>query len=334
MNLQTRFSACIWCGREFTLKGFSAESDRKLGRVKRSEEHIIPESLFGSIISTDVCKSCNDNFGHSVDTALLKDGSVCDAAKRIGIKLTDLLARLEGQQRTAGGRQLKTKIRNGISQIRPEFSAKTFMIHMADGKLRGGDATNAKKFLFQIIKPNLTNNLSDQQIRTEIDKLFADMEHDPRKEVFNPIIRHGLRSEHVDNKIFVNWIYHPWETQWAIAKMAYEFSKMLWPEDYLRYCSPILEKFRKFAIEQKPGIEIFDHTTATTEPNQSHEVTCDLSPNKLKWNIAIFGTARWCYQTSFVRHLKSPKRAYRLEIQNPCPGSTHSAKINLADASV
>ena len=37
-----------------------------------SEEHIFPESLGGTLVFYDVCKKCNDYFGHSVDIWLIE----------------------------------------------------------------------------------------------------------------------------------------------------------------------------------------------------------------------------------------------------------------------
>jgi hypothetical protein len=39
---------------------------------KRSEEHVFPESIGGSLTLTELCKACNDEWGHSVDVHLVE----------------------------------------------------------------------------------------------------------------------------------------------------------------------------------------------------------------------------------------------------------------------
>jgi len=61
---------CIFCN-----------SDRS-----KSEEHIIPENIGGTVIIDNVCKYCNSKFGSEVDIKLIKNRHIYDAYHKLNKK--------------------------------------------------------------------------------------------------------------------------------------------------------------------------------------------------------------------------------------------------------
>ena len=54
-TLPRKSGACIWCGRRFLPDG--VKRDVNFGPVERSKEHIIPESIFGQLITRDLMQA-------------------------------------------------------------------------------------------------------------------------------------------------------------------------------------------------------------------------------------------------------------------------------------
>jgi len=271
----------------------------------------------GRIISTDVCKECNVSFGQTIDPALLCDGSSLMAAQRAGVKLTELLTQFEGYHHTVGGRPVKTKVRKGLFHPKPEFHDEGFQIAMTEGKFRPDDLRNAKGKMFVIVKRNVAVSLSDHQICGEIDKLFHEAERNPDRVVFNPTIGQGLKGELLDREVRDSWTYHPWETQWTIAKIAYEFSLVLWPNEYVRYFAPVLTVFRRFIEERKVGLGIFKQYSLDQGSRKAHEFECLLSPRSLSLRIVLFGVAVWSFEKTLRHHPNAPRSPYRIRVYNP-----------------
>src|SRR4051794_10408227 len=89
-RLEFKRKNCIWCRRRLIQSGLAVDCSENFGPRSRSEEHIIPKSLFGKFITNDLCKCCNDHFGAVADHALVRDKDIVEAAKLLGFKETDL----------------------------------------------------------------------------------------------------------------------------------------------------------------------------------------------------------------------------------------------------
>lgn len=80
----------------------------------KSEEHIIPENIGGTIIIHSVCKCCNDIFGHDVDCLLIKNRNIYDAYKKME-KFVDLNLKFEFKDafcHLTDGTRIKTSLRS------------------------------------------------------------------------------------------------------------------------------------------------------------------------------------------------------------------------------
>ena len=63
---------CLFCRKEFDPK-------------KAPPEHVIPESLYGTLTTYYVCKACNNYFGRKLETSLQEHPDVRRAKKRLNI---------------------------------------------------------------------------------------------------------------------------------------------------------------------------------------------------------------------------------------------------------
>jgi HNH endonuclease len=127
---------CIWCGRRLIRSGLGVDCSEKFGPRPRSDEHIIPKSIFGRFITNDLCKCCNDYFGAVADHALVQDKDIVEAAKLVGFKETDLWSSFDADQVTPRGRTIRIGYKAG--EFRPYPSLKNLnelSLPIIDGKL-------------------------------------------------------------------------------------------------------------------------------------------------------------------------------------------------------
>jgi hypothetical protein len=319
MEIPTRAPAseCIWCGREFSLSGFSAENDIKLGRVKRSKEHLIPQSILGSVWTNDVCKGCNDRLGSGVDHFLLRDGVLIEAAQRAGIYLPELLSDFRVTQKDEDGGDVPVRVKSQNFRSEPSFAGGNIRIPGDETGWTKRDEQHAKAVLFGKIKKDLRVDLSNEEIRREIDAMFESFRTNPNRSIFNPAIHQGLRRIALDSKCVVSWSYNPWETEWAISKMAFEIGRLTWPAPYLRYLSPILSAFKDLITNRSPGIGIFEKSVCDNQGVSDHSIECILMPDRFFLRITLFGSANWVFQSHLGKNKNAPRTKHRICLVNP-----------------
>jgi hypothetical protein len=163
---------CIWCGRRLVQSTFQVDCRETFGPRPRSDEHIIPENVFGKIITTDLCKCCNSHFGSICDHALVKDKEIVEAAKRAGVKETELWPQFDAIQRTPSGREIKIAYSKGEFKPKPEFqSLEKLTVPIISGKLNEVDLKHFRARLVEKVRKKGTN-LPEQEIQQHVEMLL------------------------------------------------------------------------------------------------------------------------------------------------------------------
>lgn len=120
MRLRSQHHFCIWCGKD-------------LDQAGRSDEHIIPQSIFGNVITDDLCTPCNNRLGAELDHAFLDDGTTLTTAFAASVQPEELLSHYRARQSNEQGLIIETSIRRGVSAVIPQLDR-------ADGPLIGDRA--------------------------------------------------------------------------------------------------------------------------------------------------------------------------------------------------
>ena len=338
MKLPSVHTECIWCGRRLIQNGFAVDCQENFGPRPRSDEHIIPQNVFGKIITTDLCKCCNDHFGTICDHALEKDQYIIQAAKRAGVNETELWSKFDAIQRTPSGREIKIAYSEGQFKPKPEFqSLERLTIPIISGKLSEEHLKHFKARLLEKVRKKETK-LSDSEIQKHVEMLLARMRQDPTKTYHDSVIGETVSPTQLTDQIIYTRETKPWETQWCLAKIVFELSQLLWPKDYRKYFAQVFYQWRFFLEKRecspdgKQGIGIFlyDELPAESAAKQ-HLIEGIVSTTEVSWSLIFFGTARWKFINK-VRPIRAPQElGYCIKIVNPFGDSKTDAEIRITE---
>ena len=209
---------CIWCGRRLVRRGLPVDCGDGFGPRPRSEEHIIPQAIFGRIITTDLCKCCNEYFGATCDHALAKDHRIVEAARRAGVPASELWSEYVAIQTTASGRKVRTVYKKdktgpgGSHRTQPELKdMQRLAIGVAEGKVNEEDLKHLRARLVEKVRKNGLS-LSDERILSEVDRLLDQVRQAPSAEHSNQVINEKLVPTLLPPQGAVTWKIKPWET--------------------------------------------------------------------------------------------------------------------------
>jgi hypothetical protein len=338
MKLRSVRSDCIWCGRRLIQSGFPVDCREKYGPRPRSDEHIIPENVFGKIITTDLCKCCNDHFGSVCDFALVKDKEIVEAAKRAGVKETELWPHFDAIQRTPSGREIKIAYSQGEFKPKPEFqSLEKLAVPIISGKLSEKHLKHFRARLLQKVHKKITN-LPASEIQKHVEMLLDQMCQDPTKTYHDSVICETVSPTQLTDQIIYTRETKPWETQWCFAKIVFELSQLLWPKDYREYFTSVFDQWRFFLEKRecspdgKQGIGIFLYDELPDESAaKQHLIEGIVSATEISWSLIFFGTARWKFINK-VRPVHAPNEpGYCIKIVNPFGDSKTDAEIRITE---
>jgi hypothetical protein len=339
MKLPSVHTDCIWCGRRLIHSSNIVDCEEKFGPRPRSDEHIIPRVVFGKVITTDLCKCCNGEFGAMFDHALVRDQKIVEAAKRVGVKETDLWSRFEGVQQSPRGREIKIAYSKGSFRPKAQLQAlDKLSIPIIDGGFAENDL---KHFGARLIKKvsKKRSDLTAQQIRASVESLLAKMRQDPTCTYHDSIIDETVELTQLGTQITYTQETKPWETQWCLAKIVFELSQSLWPKNYRTYFKPFLDCWRSFLEKQsctpdkKQGIGIFDYEALPSETAASeHVIEGYVSSTEMNWKLTFFGTALWIFLGKFRSVPQPPPYpSYRIRIVNPIGKSSGDAEVKITE---
>ena len=338
MKLRSTRSDCIWCGRRLIQSGFPIDCGENFGPRPRSDEHIIPQSVFGKIITTDLCKCCNDHFGTICDHALGKDQYIVLAAKRAGVNETELWSKFDAIQRTPSGREIKIAYSDKQFKPKPEFqSLDRLTLPIIDGKLVKKDVIHFKaRLLEKVSKKQL--KLSAAEVQGHVEMLLAQMCQDPTKTYHDSVIGETVSPTRLKDQIIYTRKTKPWETQWCLAKIVFELSQLLWPPDYRKYFAQVFYQWRYFlekrecSSDGKTGLGIFLYDELPIESAaKQHVIEGIVSTTEVSWSLIFFGTARWTFINK-VTPIRAPQDpGCRIQIVNPFGDSKTDAEIRITE---
>jgi hypothetical protein len=324
-RLEFKRKKCIWCRRRLIQSGLTVDCSEDFGPRPRSEEHIIPKSIFGRFVTNDLCKCCNDHFGAVADHALVRDNHIVEAAKLVGFKESDLWPFFDTAQVTPRGRTITVSYKEG--EFRPQPSLKNLnelSLPIIEGKL---DEKQVKHFAARLKTKVMAKGLrlSEEQVKNEIEGFIAKMRADPKGTYTNSVIGETVEPTQLGTQLKYTRETKPWETHWALTKIVFEFSQLFWPQNYRQYYSPLLNAWRDFLNRREvsedgktgPGIFIQD-LLPKEQASKRHFIEGTISPTHAEWTLTFFGTARWKIGVDQVEPITPPPDPpLRFEIINP-----------------
>ena len=326
IKLESANSQCIWCKRHLRGSSFVADCQEGFGPRPRSDEHIIPRSAFGRVITTDLCKCCNERFGGDLDHAFVRDARIVNAARLAGIPLPQLWTRFEGVQHTPDGKGYRTFVKDGVFQPRSNLrSLEALTIASTDGKLPNADLPKLRARLIQKTKRKALL-LNESQIVAEVDSLIRQLTEAPEAECFNPVIGEGFRPSPLDRNVHVSWATQPWMTEWCLAKAVFELAETVLRADFRQYFAEAIAEVRRFIEERacsddgKEGVGIFTFVELpASEVRRSHVIEARMTKSAFDWSLTFFGTAKWSYSRG-VEPIRAPSTEQTIRIINPIEG--------------
>lgn len=346
MTIDGPSNECIWCDRRLVHSGYVVDCNEGFGPRPRSEEHIIPKDVFGRLTTMYLCKCCNEFFGSVCDHSLVKDPRIFEAARRAGISEKKLWSEYKLVRATADGRQVMTtykkdkKSEEGSYQIQPKFKdLQQLFVGAMEGKI---SATHLKHLGHRLVEKvrRKSLGLSDKQIVDEVEKLLQQIRQSPREKHYNSIIDESFDSKPLPPQGEVIWQTRPWETDWCMAKISYELSKLLWPSIYCAYYAPVLARLRTFLTKRefsddgKQGACIFTYDEALNErASKQHIIECVVTAFQVSWSLTFFGTARWSYSEKVTPVGPPPDPGYRIVVTNPFDDLKVDASFNITPVS-
>jgi len=326
MVLPSTNENCIWCGRRLVHRSYQADCEAGFGPRPRSDEHIIPQMVFGKVITTDLCRCCNSRFGAVCDHALANDQRIVDAAQRVGISAKELWSHFDGVQHTPDGKPVRTVVKDGVFKPQSELkSLNALAIASTNGQVCERALTHLRARLVTKVRAKALG-LPEERIVAEVDALLTQVRDSPGEVHYNPVIGEGFRSSPLDSRVVVTRETRPWETDWALAKIVYELSRTVVAHEFQAYFREPIAIVRRFlerldcSADGKQGTGIFAFTELpSAQPAKCHTIEGRVSSHLFEWQLTFFGTARWSFRVD-VTPIRSPAFGQLVFIENPMDG--------------
>lgn len=327
MLLPGRKKECLWCGRR--LVDYAPEPWQTC--VKQSEEHIIPKSANGRIVTYELCNKCNSEFGEVCDHALISDERFVRAAGRAGIGLEKFLMRFEGTQQTESGCAVKVSYREGNPKIQPQLRPSTNLFMPLDDWTKRRNEIRGS-LIAKVREKSLP--LDDHEIEANVDELLQRVDANPQGTHYSEALGEGFRLDATCGPVTVTRDQIPWKTEWCLAKIVFELSCLVWPHDYQIYGQPVIQQFRDF-LEKRThdpatgsGIGIFQFAELQATPALQHTVSCTFTPTHVEWHLTFFGTAQWTWKADLAPMRPPPSSGFSLLLTNPTAGAAATIAVD------
>ena len=314
---------CVWCDRRFLPHGLKRDQTVTFGPVERSEDHIIPLCIGGNVITEDLCKHCNEAFGHQVDHHLLHDSRVLEAAERAGISNRELLKTFKGIQRAADGRKFQVTCRHGEHRIKPRLEKlEALGIGAVDGRVVERDLDDLKYRLQQKVRRHLNQPTLATEHTQRIDALISALRRDPDVVHYDPILDEGFRAIVLEPWITVSMRTDPWVTDWCIAKILFATTVCLMPEPFLRFLTSVQNHLRSFVrdgLRSKPcgSGETILLSGQDSMIGRAHSVQIRATGKGYDGEVRLFGSAWWRFSCTFQSDRLPLDKGFAIEIANP-----------------
>lgn len=324
--LPSKHNSCIFCGKRFLSKGFLPDETVSFGPVQRSKEHIIPENLFGRIITRDICKPCNDRFGEHVDIHPLRDRRVILTAEQVGVSKEDLLSKLgelRGFQQIESGEDIPVTFKKGTIRAEPRLkNSNKLAISVFDGEIRPQDLVNLKRSLIQKIKRKRGLSELPADMRQEIEWLCKQLDVEPDKDHSSEALQEGFRPVFFSGPANFSIQEYPWKTDRCIAKIVAETLAVGLPTDWWKYSKSIflyLHRFIQMGLktddpESERTIFAFDHCPAI---GAVHQIDIKLTKQSFSASVVLFGSAKWPLLSNLQPMNAPDDNGWQITLKNP-----------------
>lgn len=323
MVLASTNENCVWCGRRLVHRSYQVDCEDGFGPRPRSDEHILPQMVFGKVITTDLCRCCNSYFGAVCDHALANDQRIVEAAQRVGISAKDLWLHFDGVQHTPDGKPVRTVIRDGV--FKPQSALKSLdalAIASTNGQICERDLPHLRARLITKVGAKALG-LTEERIVAEVDALLTQLRDSPGEVHYNAVIGEGFRSSPLDSRVVVTRETRPWETDWALAKIVYELSRTVVAHEFQAYFREVIATVRRFleqrdcSADGKQGTGIFAfRELPSAQPAECHTIEGRFNSHVFEWHLTFFGTAQWSFRVD-VKPIRSPAGGQLILIENP-----------------
>jgi hypothetical protein len=296
-------------------------------------EHIFPESLFGVVKTKECCATCNSSLGHKVDKRLLADERIVLAAREAGVKEGELLARFTGNGLDSLSRPAQYTVKNGQWRLEPNFHPQGFRIGMIEDRILPQDLENAKGKMYALVRADKTLLLSPEETAEHVDKLFDTFLAKSGKEaIYSDKINQGLRGIAGPTHIKLDGENKPYETEWAIAKIAYETGILLLPPGLFAKVWSALDQLKRFVLQQEVGKSVFSYEPSMTA-ERWHSVNLSAGADSICFDVTLFGKATWRLAfTVLEKGVPARLDGFNLTLRNDFPEDVcASAKVFRSD---
>jgi len=234
--------------------------------------------------------------------------------------MADLRTNFVGIQKTDAGTEVKMRFVDGAFRPEPQLNPGAPLVIPTSDWVRLRAQTRGS-LVHKVMRKGLS--LTRCQVETEVDVLLAGVDAEPAKRHWNPVIGEGFEQVIASGGVRVTQEFFPWETEWCLAKIAFELSCVAWPKDYRMYYQPAREFFKQFLRKRshdpasKTGTGIFVFSEIKGAPAKEHTVSFLLAPTKLEYQITLFGGAQWRWQASAKPINAPPGNGWSVIIRNP-----------------
>lgn len=294
--------SCIWCGKPFSTE---PESDNR-----RSEEHVVPECLGGTLVTTDVCVGCNNKLGSQVDHLIRHAQPIYEAGRKAGFSDAVLLPyTYRASASTDHGTQVNLIIRDGKSSVIPTLkkSSESF-IGSTNGDVcddqRQGLILNIKKKILDA--HGLPGEVAEKAARQLVEDALKTPQ--PGSVLSDSSIGQNIRIEEVSPTVLP--LLSPCRATPAVFKILYETLALYAPPQVSSYCAGVKDELRKAVWGAPAGSDILKEDQLSAMSAQAaHEIGFEIeSSTKLSVFVVFFGCLR--YSVSWSVQGKSGSKVY------------------------
>ncbi len=228
--LENIYTNCIFCFQPLT------ECD-----TKPSVEHIVPQSLYGSICIKDVCILCNSRLGQTADFMAIEDARIVSAILTLDLPILKQKIQERGHGIAVDaldGTESAVKYKNG--------TAKTVTHRRPDGSL-----VSDERDWPEIVRNLLSKKAGNERYSTgRIDQIISQLGHrysalSPGESTVDTGSGIGLRKRPVQVQPLLKTSDGACER--LVAKIGYEFSFLVFDSVRLQ-CLRVLEKLSSVAM--------------------------------------------------------------------------------------
>lgn len=165
---------------------------------------------------------------------------------------------------------------------------------MVEGTILPQDCVNAKAKICVLATGDQSLQLTPAKIAKCVDDLFAvHFAKSGKEDVYCHKIKQGLSAVAGPTHIKLEGAYQPWETEWAIAKIAYETASVLLPPDLYAKVWSALDQLKAFVEQQDAKRSVFIHESLITMAQRYHEAKISVGGNSIEFSVILFGKESW-----------------------------------------